>query len=200
MPRADTKERIKRLKYYLSNPRTRDEAYVLTARDFNISVGAVKMTASRGGVASRSHSKRYLLSVKDEEAFVDICLKYARRGVPLTLPDFLEMTRRFKGYAKNRQFSRHFAYDFIKRHKETLCFRTEKVTSPARSSDTMDQETEKFITEVEPLVDRNSINKNNLFVFDETYIGDPVVNNIVSVNGESLVVETSMCFRSVGKH
>ena len=38
----------------------------------------------------------------------------------------------------------------------------------------MDQETEKFITEVEPLVDRNSINKNNLFVFDETYIGDPV--------------------------
>ena len=108
MPRADTKERIKRLKYYLSNPRTRDEAYVLTARDCKTSVAAVKMTASRAAVTSKSHSQRYLLSVNDEEAFVDICLKYARRGVPLTFADFLEMTRRYKGYPKNRQISRHF--------------------------------------------------------------------------------------------
>jgi len=136
------------------------------------------MTVSRAGLTSKSHSMRCLLSPKDEEAFVAICLKYARRGMPLNLPDFLELTRRYKGYPRNQQISRHFASNFIERHDKTLCCRTGKTTSPARSSDIMDQKTEEFIADVEPLIESNSINKNNLFVFDETYIGDPLCEEL----------------------
>ncbi len=111
------------------------------------------------------------------------------------------MSRRFKGYSKERRMSRHFASDFINKNKETLCCRTGKVTSPARSSDVMDQETEKSIAEVEPLIDRSSINKKNLFAFDETLIGDPVGKQLrIGETAKGLVVETSMCFRNVGKH
>ncbi len=64
----------------------------------------------------------------------------------------------------------------------------------------MDQETEKFIAEVEPLIDRNTINKKNLFAFDETLIGDPVGKQLrIGETAKGLVVETSMCFQKRGK-
>ena len=99
-------------------------------------------------------------------------------------------------FAKNHKISRHFVSNFIKRHGKTLLAKPGKVTSPKRSSDVMMQEGEKFIADVEPLVMRHTINKKNVFVFDETMIGDPQCR----YTSLSLVVETLTCFVSVGKH
>ena len=60
--------------------------------------------------------------------------------------------------------------DFVRRHNMELCAKPAKETSPQRSSDVMDKLTKDFVDELDPLFQRNYINKNNLFVFDETVI------------------------------
>ena len=69
-------------------------------------------------------------------------------------------------------------YDFIEKHKEALSSKPAKVTSPARSSDVMDKNVEEFIAEFSPVAESGTI-INNLFVFDETIIGDPDVKQVL---------------------
>lgn len=172
MPRAATKERLKKLKYYMSNPSTRDTAYLRVAEEYDTSVAALRMAASRAGMVSQFDSLRFSFSPRSEEALRQVCLKYARRGMPLTIHDFIELASRFKDFPKSEKISRHFVRDFIGRHGNILWSKPGKATSPKRSSDVMEQETDKFISDVDPLFEKNTINKSNLFVFDETVIGD----------------------------
>ena len=55
-----------------------------------------------------------------------------------------------------------------------MCLKSEKQTSPVRSSDIMEQHTNKFIGGLNTLVERKTMNKNNLCVFDEIVINEPV--------------------------
>ena len=61
--------------------------------------------------------------------------------------------------------------DFLKRHRKVICVKYAKETSPKRSSDVMNIRTQQFVDELDPLFHGNLINRNNLFVFDETLIG-----------------------------
>ena len=53
-----------------------------------------------------------------------------------------------------------------------------KMTSPSRSIKDMSLLTEEFIAKISPLFESNLINKNNLFVFDETVIGQSDLKKI----------------------
>ncbi len=156
----------------MSDPSTRDTAYLRTAEEFGTTVDALRMDASRAGIVSKFKSMRYSFGPKSEDALKQICMKYARRGKPLTIPEFIELASRFKGLPKNERISRGFVTKFIKRHGKILWTKPGKVTSPMRSSDVMIQEGEKFISDLDPLFMTNTVNKNNLFVLDETVIGD----------------------------
>ena len=159
----------------MSNASTRRGAYAKVAEEFGVSVGAIKMMASRAGLTSRVHSLQYSFAKKEEEGIVAICIKYARRGEPLTVHDFIELVSRYKKYPKNRRFSR----TFVRRHRTSLCMKPGKLTSPTRVSDLRLQQTEEFINKLDPLFERNIINKKNLFVFDETVIGESDVQQLV---------------------
>ena len=138
-------------------------------------MAAMRKAASRWGLTSKAHSLHHALSIEDEEGLTALCSKHTQRGTPLSVPDLIELESKYKGFAETDQISRHFVSGFVRRHKDTLGCKPGKVTSPKRSSDVMDKETEKFIAQVTPLFERKAINKNNLFVCDETMIGDPEV-------------------------
>lgn len=172
MKERDRQERRRIIKKYMDNASTRDEAYTRAARRFHTSVAAIKMFASRYHLTSKEHSMQYAFSAKEEEGIVAFCRKYARRSAPLTIPEFIELTSRFKKYPKGRRFTPSFVTKFVRRHKDVLCLRTEKLTSPTRSPSLMEKYTEDFIAELDPLFNKHTINEKNLFVFDETVIGD----------------------------
>lgn len=172
MKKKVTSEVLDRLKWYMSNASTRNEAYQNVSGEYHISVSTIKNAASKAGITSPMHSLRYILSDKEEKALVAICIKYANRNEPLTIHDIIELVSRYKSYPETQRISRHFVSNFVKRHKKHLCIRTGTVTSPSRSSDVMQTLAEDFISELEPLFRRNIINKRNLFVFDETIIGE----------------------------
>ncbi len=173
MKRRNQDERLIMLKELMSDPITRNEAYNIAAEIFHTSVAAMKMTASRGGLRVNDHSLQYALSIKDEEGLAAVCRKHARRGTPLSIPEIVELVSRYKGFPDDKRVSRHFVYDFLERHKKELFSNTPKITSPSRSSDVMDKVTEEFIATLSPLFERKTINEKNLFVCDETMIGDP---------------------------
>ena len=149
MKRKKNDEIIKRLMQYLSNPFKRKEAYANVAKEFNKSIPAIKMKASRAGLTNQEHSLQYYFSVEEEEAIEAICLKYARLSKPLSILQMIQLLRRYKNYPDSHKISRHFVTNFIRRHKNTLCLKTAKTTSPSRSSDIMDQLAEDFITSVD---------------------------------------------------
>ena len=99
-------------------------------------------------------------------------------GQSLSIPDIVEIVNKFKGYSKDESISRHFVSDFIERHKEVLCSKPGKPTSPKRSSDVMDQETEHFIRKFSKHYMTRRLNELNLFVCDETTINDLVTNDL----------------------
>ena len=99
------------------------------------------------------------MTIKEEEAFVAICNKYARRDAALSIPDFIELANRYKGKTGTGGFSRHFVSGFIDRHKKLLCIRMEKLTLPTRSSDMLLQEAGGFIAKLDPLFMTNATNK-----------------------------------------
>ena len=113
----------------------------------------------------------FYFTVKEEEDFVKICNKYANRGDPLTIADLIELLSRYKNLPENKKISRHCVTDFLKRHRKVICVKYAKETSPKRSSDVMNISTQQFVDELDPLFHANLINRNNLFVFDETLIG-----------------------------
>jgi len=178
MRRKVTKVVLKKLKYYMSNASTRNEAYLKISEEFGISIGTIKNAASKAGITSPMHSLQYILSAREEEALVAICVKNAHRNEPLTIPDFIELVSRYKRFPESERVSRHFVTNFVKRHKNRLCIRTGKMTSPKRSSDVMLQLTEDFISLLQPLYIEHRINPSTLVVFDETVIGESAAKQL----------------------
>ncbi len=170
---------FERLREYMSNASTRRGAYARVAEEFRVSVSAIKMAASRAGITSRSHSLRYSFSVEEEQDIKTFCIKHARRGTPLSVPELMELLSRYKKISGKGGISRKFVTGFIERHKRFLCLKTGKLTSPTRSSDVMLQLTNNFIDELGPLFLSKTINERNLFVFDETIIGESDVQQLM---------------------
>ena len=86
--------------------------------------------------------------------------------------------RKYKSFAETDRISRHFVSDFVKRHDDTLGCNPGKITSSKCSSDVMDQYTDSFIAGIASLFEQKTINNKNLFVCDETMIGDPDVKQL----------------------
>ena len=194
-----TSEVLHRLKWYMSNASTRGEAYRKISEEYGISVSAIKNAASKAGITSPMHSLHYILSDKEEQAIVALCVKYSNRGEPLTIPDFIELVSRIKCYPKTRRISVHFLSNFVKRNKEHLCMRTGTVTSPSRSSDIMQQLTEDFISDVGTMFQTNIINKRNLLVFDETIIGETETKQLFIGSRRNTAGGNITVFRKRGK-
>ena len=167
-----------RLRELMDDPIRRKDCYKIAAEEFHTSVDAMKKTALRAGLTSSAHSLHYMLSAKNEEGLLALCVKYARQGEPLSIPDLVDLVRKFKGCSKDECVSRHFVSDFVERHKEVLCSKQVKPTSPKRSSKVMDKETEHFIRKFSKHYMTHRVNKQNLFVCDETIIGDPVTKDL----------------------
>ena len=75
---------------------------------------------------------------------------------------------------ESQNFTYGFLYSYIGRHSAVLSTKTGKLTSPTRSSKAMLEKTHEFISSLDRLMALKIINKNNLFVFDETIVGDCV--------------------------
>ena len=172
MRKKVTSEVLDRLKWYMSNASTRGEAYQKICDEFKVSYSTIRNAASKAGITNPMHSLHYILSEAEEKAIVLLCMKYSNRNQPLTIPDFIELVSRYKCYPETQRVSRHFVSNFVKRNKSRLCIREGTVTSPSRSSDIMQDLTEDFISDLDTLFRTNIINKRNLFVFDETIIGE----------------------------
>ena len=193
-----TKELIKTLLFYINNAPTRSTAYKNFARDKGCSVVAVRKLASRMGL-TKKRSMHFSFTESEERDMAEVCKKYALRGEALTIPDVIELASCYKSRAEKDKFSRHFVSDFVKRHRSALCIKNGKDTSLARSSDIMDQHTEKFIKELNTLFERKVINKNTLCVFDETIIGDPA-RKILRVGARRKSGGSNInCFAAQGK-
>ena len=70
-----------------------------------------------------------------------------------------------------KPFSRHFVYNFVKRHSDELWSKIGKLTSPTRCLDTMLPLTNTFIRDFELLLAEKKFTEKNILVFDETIIG-----------------------------
>ena len=172
--RSSRKDQLYKLEEYSAEAVTRKGAYQRLSEEAGTSVGSLYTAASRAGMTSPSHSLRFAFSEEEEKALVTVCLLYARQGTPLTIYDFLELASHFAKMEEGHLFSRHFALSFIARHSDALCKRKGKLTSPTRSYEAMQQKTEEFIASMDEIMATNTINKNNMVVFDETVIGDSV--------------------------
>jgi len=73
------------------------------------------------------------------------------------------------------------------------------VTSHSFALDMMDKLFCKFTAEVDPLMGRKTINKYDVFVFDETYIGARMISNSVLENNETLAVKPPIRLESMRK-
>ena len=73
----------------------------------------------------------------------------------------------------NKIFSRHFVYDFVRRYEE-FCNNNGKIASPTCRRDSTFQETENFISMINSYIESNTLNKNNIVVFDEPVIWLPL--------------------------
>ena len=193
-----TKAVIRRLRYLMNNSSTRSRAYRIFAEEYHCTVGAARKVASRYGL-TKKRSLHYSFTAGEEEDIAKVCNKYALRGAPLLVPDVIELASKYKSRPKENRFSRHFVSLFLSRNKSSLCIKSGKDTSPARSSDIMEQHTNKFINELNPLFERKIINKNNLCVFDETVINEPAARYSAWERVDNLVVKTSIFIRHMGK-
>ena len=89
MKKKVTREVLDRLKWYMSNASTRNEAYRNVSGEYHISVSTIRNAASKAGITSPMHSLHYILSDKEEQALVAFCIKYDNRNEPLTIPDII---------------------------------------------------------------------------------------------------------------
>ena len=170
-PRPSIKNNLWKLIEYMSSAPTREDAYQRMAEDFGVSVDSVRNAASKAGLTSSRQSLRYAFTEREEEMLVCACLIYARQGTPFTVPVFAEVARTVAERDEGRPFSRHFVSDFVERHRDELTIDSGKITSPTRSSDTMLEQTQRFIDCLTELLATKKANKNNIIVFDETVIG-----------------------------
>ena len=78
----------------------------------------------------------------------------------------------FAGRDKDCPFSSRFVDGFLERHKAVLVSHRGTITSPTRWLGTTLEKTKEFISTLTEYMMRNTMNKRNTFVFDETVIGD----------------------------
>jgi len=95
----------------------------------------------------------------------------SKNGRAPSMPDYIELASIFAGRDENHRFSRQFVLSFIERHKEVLFFLDRgEITSPTRCLDTTQEKTQEFVSLLDRYMKGNTMNKRNIFVFDE--IGD----------------------------
>ena len=160
------------LEKYLSRASTRANAYKLVAAEFGYSVAYIKKMASILGLTSERHSRSFTFSEEEEQALVCACIVYARQGTPLTIPALAKVASIFADRGDDEPISRHFAYDFVERHKDEIRLREGKLTSPKRSLETMFEKTNKFIKDFEGWMSKEKLSEESIVVFDETIIGE----------------------------
>ena len=110
--------------------------------------------------------------MQEEKALVVVCQLYARQGTPLTIIDFIQLANHVAKKKEGKSFSRHFVDDFVERYSSVLCKKKGKLTSPKRCYEAMKEKTYEFIESMNSIMRTNTINKNNMVVFDETVLGD----------------------------
>ncbi len=166
---------LKDLKKCMRRAIDRDKLYQRLSKDYKLKPSTIRAAASKAHITSKEESLQKVFSVKEEEALVEICVRQSRQYRPFTIPDFCRMARKFAGLRKNGQFlTAKFAEGFVKRHRQTLCMRRGKVTSPKRTSSVMMSNAQDFIDMINTKMARNTANSQNIVVFDETGFGDSV--------------------------
>ena len=159
---------------------TRRHLYSTLSEETGRSQGSLRVAAHRAGLTSRAHSLMCSFSQEEEEALLNVCIVFARRGEPFIIDDFLTIASFFnKGFKTGEFFTRSFARSFYMRHSYILTYKKGKITSPIRKVETMLQKTQEFIAMLNSDMVSHKINKNNLFVFDETIIGNSISLPIV---------------------
>ena len=170
---------------------TRHKACSLVAEEFGYSEGNIRKMASKMSLLSSSHSLQFVFSEEEEQVLVRICIVYARQGSPLTIDGFADLASFLAGRDKNHPLSRHFVYDFVDRHEDEIWTKIGKLTSPKRCLSTMLPMTNKFINDFEQLRAEKKLCDKNIFVFDETIIGQkgtlPIVIGERRVSGGGTV-------------
>ena len=157
---------------YASRSPTRKDAIRLASQETGCSVGAIRTAACREGKRRPRDSVRKAFSKKEEMLLEMICVIYARQGMPLSYNDFIELASIFAKKDKKHPFSRKFVSGFLRRHDKVLQNSYGKITSPIRCRDTTQEKTKEFISLINRYRRKNTLNKRNTFVFDETIIGD----------------------------
>ena len=157
---------------YATRSSTRNNAYGRVSQELHVSVGALRTAAWREGKKRPRRSLKFAFSEKEEKLLEMICVIHARQGIPLTYSDFIDVASIFAKKDKKRPFSRKFVDGFINRHKDVLCKKRGKITSPTRCLGTTQEKIKEFISVLNKYRTGNTLNKRNMFVFDETIIGD----------------------------
>ena len=107
--------------------------YDKLSEETGASKGSIRVVASRAGLTSPAHSLMYSFSEEEEDALVNVCVAYARKGEPFTILDFITIASIFdERFEKSDFFSCSFAKRFRKRHSDVLSIRKGKITSPTR--------------------------------------------------------------------
>jgi len=182
-PRSVMSEALQKLEEYKSKASTRDHIYHRVSLDTGIPESTLRSAASRAGLTSSIRSLKCAFSEEEEDALVHLCVMRAREGKPFTIPAFVNVANIFAGRTKKGPFLTHsYAYSFLKRHSDSLCRRTGKVTSRKRTYTSMLQKTQEFISLINTHMEGHTMNSSNIVVFDETIIGDNV--NVPVVIGE----------------
>ena len=166
------KDYIPLIKECISRSPTRRNACKRFAEISGKSEDAFRKVLYDEGFVKSGHSLRYAFSEEEEEGLVHTCLLYARQYTPLTIQGFINLASFFAEKPPGEKFSRHFATDFVRRHSDVLRMKKGKVTSARRCFESMQQNTIEFIDSINDFRLGNSMNFNNIVVFDETIIGD----------------------------
>lgn len=165
----------KECKKRMSRARKRKGFYKNLSEKERCSQCTLRKRVSRARLTSKTFSLMCTFSKEEEDALVNVCIQCSRDNRPLTILDFIRLASYFANrFDEADFFTRSFPRRFLMRHKEILCKRKGKMTSPTRCSDRMLQKTEEFIEELDPFMASHHMNKNNIVVFDETIIGDDV--------------------------
>ena len=157
---------------YASRSPTRKDAFRLASEESGVSVGALRTAAWREAKKRPRRSLKCAFSEKEEMLLEMICVIHAREGIPLSYSDFIDVASIFAKKDKNHPFSRKFVEGFLSRHKDVLTGRRGKITSPICCKGTTREKTMDFISLLNKYRRKNTLNKRNTFVFDETVIGD----------------------------
>jgi len=194
--RVPAKRFLDKVRKLMMDPITRPIAFKKVSQDCHVSINALRVAAYREGLTEDDQSLKFAFPVPYEKALVTVCILYARQGTPLTKHDFALLATKLAGRKDDDIFSDEFVDDFVERHKEHICEKPGKILSPTRCYSSMLRKTQEFVSGLDSLFASNTINQNNLVVFDETVIGDseslPIVigEKIYSGGGNISVVRT----------